>query len=160
MWYSPHDGNITASLGILRRGKTAVKSVLSFTVWFICVSTWFIYPGPRSIISYFWSHEQLLSAGGLSYAVLKYKCTQTSLSFWTCRHQSEIFVWHEVFYIKKIRTHCETVTRWLAPFREIKKSLTQTKWQLPGIVTSWRHPETSSEHRIKYRPLIGQWSVS
>ena len=100
MWYSPHDGNITASLGILRRGKTAVKSVLSFTVWFICVSTWFIYQGPRSIISYFWSHEQLLSAGELSYAVLKYKCTQTSLSFWTCRHQSEIFVWHEVFYIK------------------------------------------------------------
>lgn len=43
---------------------------------------------------------------------------------------------------KNLRTHCEPVSRWLAPFRDIKRSLTQTLWHL--TVTRHRHIVTTS----------------
>ena len=62
---------------------------------------------------------------------------------WTCRHQSEIFVWHEVFYIK---IYARTVRRWPGDSRHVVtlRYLWRRRcdmWQLPGHVTSWRHPE-------------------
>ena len=64
---------------------------------------------------------------------------------------------------KNLRTHCHS--RWpddsrhFVTLRDLWRRLCDI-WQLPGIATSWRHPETetSSEHRMKIRPLIGQWS--
>ena len=95
-WWKHH-----SFFGNFKEGKNgSEKCTLIHSLIYLCIDLIYLSRAQKYHILLLISWTTFISRRTKSYAVLKYKCTQTSLSFWTCRHQSEIFVWHEVFYIK------------------------------------------------------------
>ena len=95
-WWKHH-----SFFGNFKEGKNgSEKCTLIHSLIYLCIDLIYLSRAQKYHILFLISWTTFISRRTKSYAVLKYKCTQTSLSFWTCRHQSEIFVWHEVFYIK------------------------------------------------------------
>lgn len=139
-WWKHH-----SFFGNLNEGKNvSEKCTLIHSLIYLCIGLIYLSSSRRYhifLISDLPTKILYQKERGRSYVERKY--TQTSLSFWTCRHQSEIFVWHEVFYIK---IYARTVRRWPGDSRHFVtlRYLWRRRcdmWQLPGNVTSWRHPE-------------------
>ena len=110
-WWKHH-----SFFGNLNEGKNvSEKCTLIHSLIYLCIGLIYLSSSLRYhifLISDLLTNILYQKERGRSYVERKY--TQTSLSFWTCRHQSEIFVWHEVFYIKiyaRTVRRCDPVTR-------------------------------------------------